>query len=512
MQQMNRLTVIREPADRTGVWAAPEGRSIRPRLRYVLLVPVLLVPTTLTATLGTLHFTEADATAIASFWPAAALQVVFSIWYGVYGMLAGMIAPMLGNALVGDTPLLFLPANALQSLLPGLWFRWRRLDPRLRRWRDWVELIVVCCIGAHALGAAAGVAESIHGTPGDHPPGFWQGKYLGWLLGNTLPALVLVPAMLKTGSDMVIRSPMFCQGFFGGANQRPSAPRLTLSDVPMMGKLMILVFVAGILPVSLVAGWVVWSNIHKTHEDAGKLNLEAVIDPRRDLERFMLRMRECVRHVRQSPPSRQAGALAAWELDQSQFADMRIVSRSDLLAMIPRETKVAIDELPVLFFLAETVLPEMGWRLVSVAPTRSSAALVRSNVANPAAALVNLAIFGSLIAGAGIARRISRRVLEIVERVEDDQAQPGSLALPDDGRDELGILAGALNKYSRDLAHNVQRLRETRVEKQRLETELDLARQVQRTILPKQPPELAGYELGVTSVPAGEVGGDFFDQ
>jgi hypothetical protein len=60
---MNRLAVIREPADEVSVWTAPAGRTIRPRLRYVLLVPILLVPTTLTATLGTLHFTEADATA-----------------------------------------------------------------------------------------------------------------------------------------------------------------------------------------------------------------------------------------------------------------------------------------------------------------------------------------------------------------------------------------------------------------------------------------------------------------
>jgi phosphoserine phosphatase RsbU/P len=49
------------------------------------------------------------------------------------------------------------------------------------------------------------------------------------------------------------------------------------------------------------------------------------------------------------------------------------------------------------------------------------------------------------------------------------------------------------------------------VEKQRLEKEMALARQIQRSLLPDAPPIVPGYELAVLNEPCFEVGGDYYD-
>ena len=49
------------------------------------------------------------------------------------------------------------------------------------------------------------------------------------------------------------------------------------------------------------------------------------------------------------------------------------------------------------------------------------------------------------------------------------------------------------------------------LERARLETEMDIARQVQTAILPQSIPQVSGVDIFATSIPAFEVGGDFFD-
>ena len=157
---MTPVLVEPDPASGREVWHLEPGERSPVGHGDVGHFLLLLVPMTLTATLGTISFSGSDGSAIASFWPAAALQIAFSIWFGLPGALAGTVGPMLGNWLVGGSPLLFVPANALQSILPGLAFRWLKLDPRLRTLRDWAGLILICCVAGNALGAGLGVSEN----------------------------------------------------------------------------------------------------------------------------------------------------------------------------------------------------------------------------------------------------------------------------------------------------------------------------------------------------------------
>ncbi len=55
------------------------------------------------------------------------------------------------------------------------------------------------------------------------------------------------------------------------------------------------------------------------------------------------------------------------------------------------------------------------------------------------------------------------------------------------------------------------RLFEESIEKERLEKELDVAREIQRKILPEKNPEYEGLQVSTVFIPAFEVGGDYYD-
>lgn len=80
--------------------------------------------------------------------------------------------------------------------------------------------------------------------------------------------------------------------------------------------------------------------------------------------------------------------------------------------------------------------------------------------------------------------------------------------------DEVGDLASAFNLMVDDLNRYVSELTETTAAKERIESELDLARQIQESILPRTYPAFPDrpeFDLFARTTPAREVGGDFYD-
>ncbi len=70
-----------------------------------------------------------------------------------------------------------------------------------------------------------------------------------------------------------------------------------------------------------------------------------------------------------------------------------------------------------------------------------------------------------------------------------------------------------LEKLSGHMAMALEnaRLHRAALEKQRMERELEMARGIQRSLLPDAPPRIPGYELAVSNTPCFEVGGDYYD-
>jgi serine phosphatase RsbU (regulator of sigma subunit) len=76
-----------------------------------------------------------------------------------------------------------------------------------------------------------------------------------------------------------------------------------------------------------------------------------------------------------------------------------------------------------------------------------------------------------------------------------------------EGEDEFVELAGHFNEMSIKLKHTIAEARE----KDRLNHELKIARQVQMSLLPSKLPSITGYEIAASMKTANEIGGDFYD-
>jgi HAMP domain-containing protein len=79
--------------------------------------------------------------------------------------------------------------------------------------------------------------------------------------------------------------------------------------------------------------------------------------------------------------------------------------------------------------------------------------------------------------------------------------------IPIRGDDELWGVAQSFNQ----MAEGLERMRAMELERQRLDEELRLAREIQQRLLPAGPPHMSGLELAGLSLPAREVGGDYYD-
>jgi serine phosphatase RsbU (regulator of sigma subunit)/HAMP domain-containing protein len=104
-------------------------------------------------------------------------------------------------------------------------------------------------------------------------------------------------------------------------------------------------------------------------------------------------------------------------------------------------------------------------------------------------------------------RRLSQGVAQVAR---------GDLSFrqPVTSRDEIGDLARAFNKMVSDLNTYIQNLTETTAAKEKIESELRIAHDIQMGILPKifPPfPQIREIDLHAVIHPAKEVGGDFYD-
>jgi sigma-B regulation protein RsbU (phosphoserine phosphatase) len=81
-------------------------------------------------------------------------------------------------------------------------------------------------------------------------------------------------------------------------------------------------------------------------------------------------------------------------------------------------------------------------------------------------------------------------------------------------RNEIGRLAGSFNRMAGQLGESIERLKTTTAAKERIESELRVAHEIQMAILPKifPPfPQRPEFDLHALIHPAQEVGGDFYD-
>jgi len=118
-------------------------------------------------------------------------------------------------------------------------------------------------------------------------------------------------------------------------------------------------------------------------------------------------------------------------------------------------------------------------------------------------AIIVLALFGIIPLSHGMTRNLAA-----LSRGADQLARGDLNArVTVRSRDEIGRLAESFNRMAHDIGLHEKHL----VEQERWRKELEMCRRIQEELLPKQPLHVGPIEVKGISIPAQEVGGDFFN-
>lgn len=167
--------------------------------------------------------------------------------------------------------------------------------------------------------------------------------------------------------------------------------------------------------------------------------------------------------------------------------------------------------------LGKTVLPD--WIVFTTADPSGSG--LRFGIARPVGdslddlrrtagrnAGLGLLLIGIAIVGVvPLSGRLTRNLTALTQGVNSIAHGDYRARVPVRSRDEIGVLALAFNKMAAD----VERHQTAVVEQERLRRELELGRQIQSDMLPSAPMSFGLTEVQGVSIPAREVGGDFFN-
>ena len=165
-------------------------------------------------------------------------------------------------------------------------------------------------------------------------------------------------------------------------------------------------------------------------------------------------------------------------------------------------------------WLYYTHLPSSGWSIAIVFPEKE----LLADLHNLFMALVALALGGVILIFIVITV-ISNRITRPIEKLAEVTANFGlgnfDVKLPKVWHnDEIGQLTGSFDSMRLELKKYIKNLKETTAAKNRIESELKIAHDIQQGIIPKifPPfPEREDVDLYAVLDPAREVGGDLYD-
>src|SRR5262245_8618221 len=154
-----------------------------------------------------------------------------------------------------------------------------------------------------------------------------------------------------------------------------------------------------------------------------------------------------------------------------------------------------------------------GGAILVTLPTDRMQAAIRqeSRLAIAVSGLVLL--FGSVIAIFG-AKTISRPIADLTEMTRRIAGGDFTQRIDTRAKNEIGVLAASFNGMTRRLAESIEHLKETTAAKERIESELKIAHEIQMSMVPKifPPfPDRSEFDIFATLASAKEVGGDFYD-
>jgi hypothetical protein len=193
--------------------AIPERQAV-PLFLYVALFFLLFCINALVARF--VIFSFGIVPGVSALYAVVALMIVFTLWFGMYGAVAAYAGCLIGAGLLSGIPIdvsmYWSLADLWQVLIPLLAFRVFRADPSLRSMRDVRVLAVFGIVINNMAGALWGsVTLALGGIVS------WEAVvsvFSGWLIGNFVVCIVLVPVFLYFGTPIIRDHELFVRNYW----------------------------------------------------------------------------------------------------------------------------------------------------------------------------------------------------------------------------------------------------------------------------------------------------------
>jgi phosphoserine phosphatase RsbU/P len=154
-----------------------------------------------------------------------------------------------------------------------------------------------------------------------------------------------------------------------------------------------------------------------------------------------------------------------------------------------------------------------GGAILVTLPTDQLQAAIRDETRLAIAISALVLLLGSMIAIFG-ARTISRPIVDLTDITRRIAGGDFTQRIAISAKNEIGTLAASFNEMTRRLNESIEHLKETTAAKERIESELQIANEIQMSMVPKifPPfPDRCEFDIFAALVPAKEVGGDLYD-
>ena len=154
-----------------------------------------------------------------------------------------------------------------------------------------------------------------------------------------------------------------------------------------------------------------------------------------------------------------------------------------------------------------------GGAILVTLPTDHVQAAIQNRIRMAMAVSGLVLLLGSMIAIFG-ANTISKPVADLTEMTRRIAGGDFTQRIAISVKNEIGVLAASFNEMTRRLNESIEHLKETTAAKERIERELQIAHEIQMSMVPKifPPfPDRSEFDIFAALVPAKEVGGDLYD-
>ncbi len=158
-------------------------------------------------------------------------------------------------------------------------------------------------------------------------------------------------------------------------------------------------------------------------------------------------------------------------------------------------------------------VPEFRWGVV-VEQTHDEVYANIDKVTSTAIIIGGAAALLALLLGVWAGRSLSAPITAVSKAAGKVAAGDFTVQVPVAGKDEVGQLGTSFNAMTSQLTSTIEQLKATTAAKERMQTELDIGRNIQMSMVPltfPAFPERKDFDVHAALKPAFEVGGDFYD-